>query len=385
VVKVLAVIDSLEVGTPGQLLPTLARATATEEVELEVVSLHPPSGKSDTTIRRLEELGIKPSFLGVRRISDLRSVQRVADAIRSSRCEVVHAHHLYSSTLVPVAARLAARPSVCTLYSLPQQGGGRDALKERLCASAAGRSRALIFVSEAALKQFAARYRRRPSWRVLPNGIDLETWSPGPGRLPHKLRIPDGAPVVSISGALRATKGHALAIAAWHSVLLRVPEARLVIVGDGPERATLRQQVQRAGLQHRVVIAGRIDDELERVNIVRASDIELLPSYGEALPMSLIEASACARPVVATNVGGVREVVSDGVSGRLIPPGEITAIADVVIELLQDPQLRARMGQAGRPLVQRRFDMYEWARRLADTYAEATTGQNANERGTSSP
>jgi glycosyltransferase involved in cell wall biosynthesis len=76
-------------------------------------------------------------------------------------------------------------------------------------------------------------------------------------------------------------------------------------------------------------------------------------------------------------------VVSDGVSGKLIPPGEITAIADAVIELLQNPQLRARMGQAGRPLVQRRLDMYEWARRLADTYAEATTNQNANKLGTS--
>ena len=84
--KVLIVIDSLEVGTPGQLLPTLAKAAPSEQVELEVVSLQPPSGKSGTTIRRLEELGVKPSFLGIRRISDLRSVQRVADTIRTSRC-----------------------------------------------------------------------------------------------------------------------------------------------------------------------------------------------------------------------------------------------------------------------------------------------------------
>jgi glycosyltransferase involved in cell wall biosynthesis len=179
--------------------------------------------------------------------------------------------------------------------------------------------------------------------------------------------------VISIIGRLRASKGHALAIAAWHAVLSRIPEARLLIVGDGPERATLRQQVQRVGLHERVLFAGRIDDERERADIVRASDIALLPSYGEALPMALIEASACARPVVATDVGGVREVVSDGVGGTLIPPGEITAIADAVIELLQDPQLGARMGQAGRVLVQERFDMYSWARQLGDIYAEAMT------------
>jgi glycosyltransferase involved in cell wall biosynthesis len=379
VVKVLIVIDSLEVGTPGQLLPTLIKAASSEHVELEVLSLHPASGKSGTTLRRLEELGIKPSFLGARGILDLRSVQLVADVIRTSRCEVVHAHHLYSSTLVPVAARLAARPSVCTLYNLPQQGGGRDALKERLCASAASRSRALIFVSEAALEQFAVRYRRHPSWRVVRNGIDTETWSPGVGRLPRRLRIPAGAPVVSITGALRATKGHALAIAAWHSVLSRVPEARLLIVGDGPEKVALRQQVQRAGLHDRVLFVGRIDDEQQTADIVRASDITLLPSYGEALPMALIEASACARPVVATDVGGVREVVSDGVSGTLIRPGQIAAIADAVIDLLQDPERRARMGETGRILVEERFNMYSWARRLAGVYAEAMANPLAKE------
>jgi glycosyltransferase involved in cell wall biosynthesis len=162
---------------------------------------------------------------------------------------------------------------------------------------------------------------------------------------------------------------------AWRSVLSRVPEARLVIVGDGPERATLRQQAHSAGLQDRVLFAGRIDDEREMADIVRASDIALLPSYGEALPTTLIEASACARPVVATDVGGVREVVSEGVSGTLVPPGQIPAIADAVIDLLEDPGRRARMGRAGRILVEERFNMHNWAHRLTDTYAEATAGQ----------
>jgi len=126
-------------------------------------------------------------------------------------------------------------------------------------------------------------------------------------------------------------------------------------------------------------LAGRIDDERERVDIVRASDIALLPSYGEALPMALIEASACARPVIATDVGGVREVVSDGVSGILVPPGEIPAIADALIGLLEDPQLGARMGKAGRTLVQDRFDMHGWARRLADIYVESEGKFSAKE------
>jgi glycosyltransferase involved in cell wall biosynthesis len=101
--------------------------------------------------------------------------------------------------------------------------------------------------------------------------------------------------------------------------------------------------------------------------------------------MALIEASACARPVVASDVGGIREVVSNDVSGTLMPPGDIPAIADSVINLLEDPRRRARMGQAGRILVEERFSMSSWARQLARIYTEATAGQHANAFGTSSP
>ena len=122
-------------------------------------------------------------------------------------------------------------------------------------------------------------------------------------------------------------------------------DARLVIVGDGGEAAILRQQAERAGLRNRVIFAGRIDRDSETADIVRASDLVLLPSYSESLPAPLIEAAACARPVIATDVGGAREVVIDGVTGVLIPPGEITGIAEAVIELLENPHRRAQMGQ----------------------------------------
>ena len=101
--------------------------------------------------------------------------------------------------------------------------------------------------------------------------------------------------------------------------------------------------------------------------------------------MALIEASACARPVVATDVGGVREVVNHDVSGTLIPPGDIAAIAPAVIDLLEDRGRRARMGQAGRILVEERFAMYSWGRGLARIYTEATAGQHADRFGISSP
>jgi len=107
----------------------------------------------------LEAVGIRPTFIGVDRLADRRSVRRITDVIRQSDCDVVHAHLGLSSTLVPLAARLAGRPSVCTLHSLPQQSGGRDTIKERLCVEVAERSKALIFVFEAAKIAFARRYQ----------------------------------------------------------------------------------------------------------------------------------------------------------------------------------------------------------------------------------
>jgi len=143
--------------------------------------------------------------------------------------------------------------------------------------------------------------------------------------------------------------------------------------------------VKRAGLQDRVLFTGRVEDEQDTVDAVRASDIVILPSYGEALPMALIEASACSRPVVATDVGGVREVVSDGVNGTLIAPGHIAAIGDVVIEMLKDPERRSRMGNTGRRMVEERFDTGSWLQRLLKVYQEATSSRHSFELGTRVP
>jgi hypothetical protein len=126
-VRVLFVVDSLEAGAEAQILPTLAKVAPSEAMELELASLQLAPGKSGTIVRGLEGLGVEPTFIGIRGLSDLRAVQRVAEVIRRSRCDIVHAHLSNSSTLVPVAARLAERPSVCSLYTLPRQGVGRGA------------------------------------------------------------------------------------------------------------------------------------------------------------------------------------------------------------------------------------------------------------------
>jgi glycosyltransferase involved in cell wall biosynthesis len=371
VLKVLTVIDSLGFGGAERLLCTLATAAPGAGLELQVASLHPSAPRLVTTVPRLQAVGVEPTFLGIDRLVSRGSLAQVTRAIRDSGCDIVHAHLGYSSTLVPLAARRAGRPSVCTLHTLPTTGGSRDRVKERLCVESASRSSAFLFVSEAARAAYAARYHPRPSWRVVHNGIDLSTWHPGEGRLPAALGVPAGVPVVSIVAALRAPKGHALAVDAWPSVLARLPEARLVIVGDGQEDASLRARVAAAGLADRVLFAGRVDAERDTAAIVRASDLVLLPSYTEALPTTLIEAAACGTAVVAADVGGVSEVVDDGVTGLLVPPGQVAPVAEAVSTLLEDPERRAAMGRAAQQVARERFGMQAWAGRLHEVYLDA--------------
>ncbi len=371
--KVLSIIDSFAFGGAERLLATLAKAGPAAGLELEVASLAPYTDDGTAMLPVLRDSGVPISFLSVPRLAHPAAIPRITAAIRRSGCDIVHAHLGYSATLVPPAARLAGRPAVCSFHTLPERHTPREVVKERLAVAVASRSQGLIFVSRAAMRAYAAHYPVNPrTWRVLPNGVDLTEFRPMPATLPPELGIPPGVPVAALVAAMRGRKGHALALAAWPSVLERIPQARLLLVGTGPEEATLRVQAQSLGLGGRVVFAGATTLV---PRLLAASSIGLLPSETEALPTTLIEAAACGRPVVATTVGGIAEIVDDGQSGLLVPPGDRTRLADAVVQLLADPVRCAAMGEAARRIAEQRFDMYRWADRLASIYEGALTRQ----------
>jgi len=275
------------------------------------------------------------------------------------------------------AGRLAGVPVVSTFHHVHRTLTGRASARERLAVEVATRGAATLFVSQASLDSFASRYRPgRPvpdSWRVVHNGIDVDYFAPAPSGssrpdFPADLGL-DGRSVVTVLAALRDFKGIRHAVAAWPAVVARYPDARLLLVGSGPEEPALRSQVAAAGLTGSVVFAGMRSDVPE---VLRASDVVLLPSiHGENLPTVLMEAGACGRPVVASDVGGISDIVADGETGLLVPPGSVPGVAAAVLRLLDDPALAARMGAAGRRRVEERFDARRWAGHLREVYEEA--------------
>lgn len=202
--------------------------------------------------------------------------------------------------------------------------------------------------------EYLVRGERFPAEKVvvIPNGVDTDRFAPNPARrrgLRNQLGWEDECPLVGIVAALRPEKNHELFLEVAQRVIEALPEARFVVVGDGPRRAALEQLTLDLGLTGRVRFMGTRTDTF---SILAGLDVFLLTSRNEASPVSILEALACEVPVVATDVGSVRESVVPDSTGLLAPSDDADALAQSVLRLLVNPMLRTTMGRAGRMLVQ---------------------------------
>lgn len=370
--RVLHVLDSFSFGGAENLVVELARHAAADpgaDLDLAVASLGPRGREGkDAMLGRLQAVGLAPTYLGVRRLLDPLGVLRLARTLRAGSAEVVHAHLGYSATLVPLAARLAGVPCVATLHLEPQLGSRADRVKEALSVLVPARLGRLVLVSQAAYDGYARHYGpATASWRCIPNGIDVDRWTTARRRLPQDVPVPDGAPVWAVVAALREPKGHVPLVQAWARVVEDHPDAHLLVVGEGPHRSALETRVHELGLGRRVHLLGRREDVPD---LLAGVDGVVSASFTEALPTALVEAAACGLPVVATDAGGTRDVVLDGVTGRVVPVGDVTALATELSRLLSDPRTRAAYGAAARRRAEQVFSMQAWTRALHDLYAE---------------
>jgi glycosyltransferase involved in cell wall biosynthesis len=192
--------------------------------------------------------------------------------------------------------------------------------------------------------------------RVIPNGVDVQLFG---GRydvaaIRHSLNMDVSTPIVGIVAALRAEKNHALFLRAAQRVLVQIPAARFLIVGDGPERAALEQLTAQLDLTAAVRFLGNRQDIPE---LLAAIDVFALTSKMEANPVSILEAMASGKPVIAPRVGSIAESVADGQTGFLVEQGDEGQTAKRLVQLLADPTLAKSLGQAGRDVVVDRWSL----------------------------
>ena len=374
--KVLTVIDGFALGGAERLLATLAAFGPKAGFELEMVGVRAP--ESHGTMEGVPaEAQLTASSLHAGRFGDPIAVKRLAEVIRKSDCDVVHAHLERASTIAWLAGTIVDRPTVCTFHHPAREIPGRvSAAKEDLAVFGAARTKGLIFPSRDTWDSFEQRYHKRPTWALLYNGIDLSEFSTEPAEMPADLGIPAGVPVAAFVAAFHRRKGHEEALRAWPGVLEQVPDARLLLVGAGVEEASVRATIDELGIGDSVVMAGLRSDVPQ---IMRASTLVLLPSRSEAVPTVLIEAAACGRAIVATRAGGNWEALEDERSGLLVELDDVPGLTSALAALLGDPQRAAEMGRAGRALAEERFDAGVWVDRLNAIYEGALAGVPAGE------
>jgi glycosyltransferase involved in cell wall biosynthesis len=192
------------------------------------------------------------------------------------------------------------------------------------------------------------------------NGVDCVRFAPRSGTaIRHTLGIAEDAPVVGILAALRPEKNHELFLHGAKQIQSAIPGAQFLVIGDGPRRAELESLAADLGLSSAGHFLGSRSDVPQLLN---ACNLVGLTSHNEAAPVSILEALASGVPVVASNVGSVKESVLDGVTGRLFSPGDLEAYAQAAIELLSKPALRRQMGAEGRRRVMEQWSLESMVR-----------------------
>jgi glycosyltransferase involved in cell wall biosynthesis len=299
------------------------------------------------------------------------ALDRLASFMRRVRPDVVNPH-LFRSTAVaaPIARAVGIQAVVETYHGREawRQGALRGSfLADRLVARLVTR---VIAVSRGAA-DFLVHGKGYPADKivVIPNGRDLRQFVRGEHRdaVRKELGIDRGAPVVGVVGRLETQKGHVFLLDAWPEVTCAYPDARLVLIGDGSLRDSLAEQVRRLGVAESVIFTGFRAD-IPR--ILDAIDVVALPSLHEGMPLTVIEAAAAGRPVVATAVDGTPEVVRDGQTGYLVPAADPAALARAVLAVLGDPAGAARMGEEACRWARERFDIDAHVEATARVYRE---------------
>jgi glycosyltransferase involved in cell wall biosynthesis len=279
---------------------------------------------------------------------DWRCSRRLADLLRRERVDLVHAHQ-YTPFYYGITARLFCRrpPILFTEHGrwYPDYPRRKRMFANRLLIERRDR---IVGVGQS-VRQALIRNEGIPTGRVevIYNGVDLSTFAENLDDRTNARRAMGVGPedfVILQVARLDALKDHPTAIRTMERVARSHPDARLVLVGEGPEEETIRTEVHRRGLDSRVIFLGLRSDV---ARLLPAADLFLLTSVSEGIPVTLIEAMGAARPVVATRVGGVGEVVDDGITGLLSPDGDDAGLSEQILRLAGDPAERERMGRSG--------------------------------------
>jgi glycosyltransferase involved in cell wall biosynthesis len=362
------VVEVMATGTNGgaqEHVYSLVTRLNPECYDVRVVSL-----SHGSSVKRLQRAGIEVSV--VDEPDDMKAIRTLVDELAGFRPEIMH-NHMYRAEVIGTRAayllseRGCRRPAVISTVHSSRIRCVDDRQTLRRLTPLMDR---LIAVSKAIEGKIHDEGRDGAPVSLIYNGVDLQRYNHQQPccTLHEDYAIPEESPIVGVVARLEAEKGHRTLLQAWPRVLAAHPEAWLLVVGEGSERDALEAEASDLDITNRVVFTGRREDVPA---VTAALDVAVLPSYREAQGLSVLEAMALSRPVVASRVGGIPEMIEDGVTGLLVPPNDPVALGGAISRLLSDHPFADMIARRGHDLVHDRFCVEMMVAAVETIYDEA--------------
>jgi glycosyltransferase involved in cell wall biosynthesis len=357
-VRVLHVVKVAGISGAENHLLLLLPALAARGFDVAAVMLHEGEPGAEEFAARLELDGVPVERVRLARAIDPRAFARIVRRARRERPAVLHTHLVHADFHGLPAGRLARVPVLVSTKH------GFNAFRDGKAFAAADRTIASLADVQIAISTGLAGYLGEKegfdpaSFEVVHYGIEA---GPPPPPLP-------AAPRLAIVGRLIPIKGHEVLLRALAGARERLPDLTLEIAGEGPLEPELRATVARLGLDAAVTFLGRVAPVAP---VLERAEIVVVPSFGEGFGMVALEAMERGRPVIASNAGGLPEIVGDGRAGLLVPPGDDAALAAAIVDLAGDRVRAAAIGAAGRARALAEFSQERCTARTEAVYGAA--------------
>ena len=349
-IRALHLVEDLKIGGAERLIADIAEGLDSQKFDVTVWCV----ARGGEIADELNEKGIKVKILGIISYYNPLNILKLARLLRKAKPDIVHIHGYFASVIGRIAAKIAGILILINhVHSTYWDYRKRHILMEKFLSIFTHK----IICCSKAVEDFVRDYERiKPSKTVvIYNSVDEDNFSTFKNGSSAKaqLGVDSGVSLVGTVSSLAPHKGHKYLIQAAPMILDILPSTKFLIVGDGILREKLEEQVKNLNLISNVIFTGT------RKNIpdlLSAMDIFVLPSCSrEGLGISIIEAMAAEKPVVATDIGGIPEVVKNGETGLLVLPRNSEALAQAIIELLRNPKKANTMGKKGKIRFQEKF------------------------------
>ncbi len=380
--KILRIIARLNIGGPA--IHTILLSDELKKLGYETVLVKGSEGKSEGNMMDLaESRGINPVVIPelgreIGLINDIKAFLRLYKLIKKEKPDIVHTHTAKAGTLGRIAAWLAGVPVIVHTFHGHVLTGYFGRLKSwcfiQIEKALARLSSRLITLSDKLKEELIGMgIGNQGRFEIIPLGLDLKPFLDSvehKGEFRNEFGLSGDAVIVGIIGRLVPIKGHRLFLEAAKSVIsdfgFRTSDLKFIIVGDGELRRELESYAEELGIADSVVFTG-----FRRDLPVIYSDLDIiaLTSLNEGTPVSIIEAMASGKPVVAADVGGVSSLVKDSVTGFLVRPGDVRSLAEALLWMVREPEKRQKMGAEGRRRIYPAHDISQLIERIAFLYS----------------